>query len=140
MGLEAKMGLLVCSAAGVFAAAGSLAGGERLELAEPQKLSLKVEKKPLSEALKLLEEKLGRPVIWLPGKSADDERVLATEVSLALEGVTVWEAVEQLAAQSEVRLQGVGGRRLLLEPADRQQSRVVVLYRPTVTGPFQLAP
>src|SRR5688572_26876793 len=137
MGLEAKMGLLFCSAAGVFAGAVSLPAGERLELANPQKLSLKVEKKPLSEALQLFEEKLGRPVVYLPGKSVEDERVLAKEVSLALDGVTVWEAVEQLAAQSEVRLHGVGGRRLLLDRADRAQLPRGLLYRPTVSGPFQ---
>jgi hypothetical protein len=136
MGLEVKRGLLLCAAA---AAISRTAPAAERDLAEPGRLSLTVEKQPLSESLPLLEEKLGRPVVYLRGKSAEDDRILAKEITLRVESATLWDLLEEIARQTEVRLRGVGGRRIVLD-REGAQPPGAVRYRPTIAGPFQLTP
>src|SRR5262245_3085329 len=140
MGLEVKRGLffsVLCTVASANCLR-SAAAAER-DLSEPGKLTLRFDRQPLSEALHLLEEKLGRPVVYLREKPAEDDRVLSKEISLRFENATLWDLIEDLAGQSDVRLKGVGGRRLLLEREEAGLAKSV-RYRPTVAGPFQLIP
>src|SRR5689334_12739630 len=115
MGLEVKRRSLfgfLCAAASANCL--RIAAAAEHDLSEPGKLSLTVDRQPLSEALHLLEEKLGRPVIYLREKPEVDDRVLAKEVSLRIQNGSLWDLIEGLGGQADVRLKGVGGRRLLL--------------------------
>src|SRR6185503_3714306 len=105
MGLEVKRGSLFCFlCAAVFAdCLRSTAAAER-DLSEPFKVSLTVDRQPLSEALHRLEEKLGRPVFYLREKPAEDDRVLAKEVSLRFENAILWDLIDDLGRQADVRL------------------------------------